>query len=60
MITLLIILMFKLTLLILYIPFWLITLPFRILFYPFHSRDKEHMGLFSTMGWFLLFHDLFD
>lgn len=60
MITLLIILMFKLTLLILYIPFWLITLPFRILFYPFHSRDKEQMGLFSTMGWFLLFHDLFD
>lgn len=43
-----------------YIVFWLIALPFKILFFPFRTRDKEHMGLFSTLGWCLLFQDLFD
>lgn len=60
MITLLLILIFKLILSIIYILFWLLTLPIRILLYPFKSNDGERMGLFSTLGWCLLFHDLID
>lgn len=59
MITMMLVYMFKLMLLPIYIVFWLVTLPFRILFVPFGSGRRERIGLFSTIGWCLLFNDLF-
>lgn len=50
----------KLMLLPVYIVCWLITLPFKILFLPFHSEKKEKGDFVSTLGWCMLFHDLFD
>lgn len=53
-------LLFKLMFFPIYLVFWLIALPFKILFFPFRSKNKEHMGLLSTLGWCFFFHDLFE
>lgn len=59
MITMMVVYVIKLMLLPVYIIFWLISLPFKFLFIPPGMGKRERMSLSGTIGWCLLFNDLF-